>query len=105
MNALGHRLWTMLTALAFGALTACGSQMGGGDGGMGGMAGPTVPSVKGFTEGQEIRFIHTEASDRQVADMLTMMMSSPVLVVPELAQAPQTMLAKVYVFTNGVQGA
>ena len=75
--------------------------------GMGAMAqgGPGVPPVKGYTEGQEIRFLHTEASDPQVADMLTMMMGgSPVLLVPALAQAPETMLATVYVFANGVRG-
>lgn len=72
---------------------------------MAGMAtGPVVPPVKGYTEGQEIRFIHTEASDRNVAQMLTDMMRSPVLVVPSLAQAPPSMLANVYVFTNGVKG-
>jgi len=32
-------------------------------------------------------------------------MRSPVLVVPALAQAPQTMLANVYVFKNGVRGS
>lgn len=74
--------------------------------GMGGMteAGPMVPPVKGYTEGQEIRFLHTEASDPEVAEMLTTMMGSPVLVVPSLAQAPETMLAAVYVFTNGIRG-
>ncbi|MBI4504588.1 MAG: hypothetical protein HY691_03560 [Chloroflexi bacterium] len=72
---------------------------------MAGMAdGPVVPPVKGYTEGQEIRFIHTEASDRNVAQMLTDMMRSPVLVVPSLAEAPASMLASVYVFTNGVKG-
>lgn len=74
--------------------------------GMAGMPapGPMVPPVLGFTEGQEIRFIHTEASDPQVAEMLTRMMNSPVLVVPSLAQAPEPMLANVYVFRNGVRG-
>ncbi|MBI4497063.1 MAG: hypothetical protein HY689_04080 [Chloroflexi bacterium] len=74
--------------------------------GMSGMAadGPTVPPVEGFAAGQEIRFLHTEASDPQVARMLTDMMGSPVLVVPSLAQAPEAMLANVYVFTNGARG-
>src|SRR5262249_2462326 len=66
-------------------------------------AAPMVPPVKGFTEGQEIRFIHTEASAAQVAQMLTEMMGSPVLVVPSLAQAPDSMLANVYAFQNGVR--
>jgi hypothetical protein len=57
-----------------------------------------------YAEGEEIRFIHTEVSDPDIAKILTDMMSSPVLVVPSLAQAPEEMLAKVYVFTNGVKG-
>lgn len=67
-------------------------------------SGPTVPPVKGYTEREEIRFIHTEASDPQVAQMLTDMMASPVLVVPSLGQAPDAILASVYVFTNGIRG-
>lgn len=63
-----------------------------------------VPPVKGYMEGKEIRFIHTEASDPKVAERLTKMMGSPVLVVPSLAQAPKAMLTTVYVFTNGVRG-
>jgi len=63
-----------------------------------------VPPVKAYTEGKEIRFIHTEASDPKVAELLTEMMRSPVLVVPSLAQAPKELLADVYVFKNGVKG-
>ncbi|MBI2365082.1 MAG: hypothetical protein HYV01_08775 [Deltaproteobacteria bacterium] len=64
-----------------------------------------VPPVKAYTEGKEIRFIHTEASDPKVAELLTEMMRSPVLVVPSLAQAPKEILADVYVFKNGVKGS
>lgn len=74
--------------------------------GMGEMAAedvPRVPPVKGYAEGQEIFFIHTEASDPDIAGMLTGMMGSPVLVVPELAQVPEEPLANVYVFANGVK--
>ena len=63
-----------------------------------------VPPVKGYMEGKEIYFIHTEASDKKVAELLTDMMGSPVLVVPSLAQAPEAVVANVYVFTNGVKG-
>lgn len=65
--------------------------------------GPRFPPVHGFYAGDEILFIHTEASQQQVADMLTGMMGSPVLVVPSLADVPESALATVYVFTNGVQ--
>ena len=65
---------------------------------------PGVPAGIAYVDGQEIRFMHTEVSDADVADVLTKMMDSPVLVVPALADAPETMLAKVYVFKNGVKG-
>jgi hypothetical protein len=74
-------------------------------GGMGMDEGaPMVPPVGGFSEGEEILFLHTEASDAGIAQMLTEMMGSPVLLVPSLAQAPDSMLANVFVFTNGVTG-
>lgn len=65
---------------------------------------PMVPAGMAYAEGEEIRFIHTEVSDPEIAKVLTDMMDSPVLVVPSLANAPEEMLAKVYVFTNGVEG-
>lgn len=64
---------------------------------------PVVPPVRGYAAGEEVLFIHTEASDPEIAEVLTEMMRSPVLVVPELAQVPEAALANVYVFTNGVQ--
>lgn len=63
-----------------------------------------IPPIRGYMEGKEIRFIHTEASDTKVAELLTDMMGSPVLVVPSLAQAPSATLSNVYVFTNGIRG-
>ena len=77
--------------------------------GMGGMKmpadAPMVPAVTGYSEGQEILFIHTETSDPKLAKILTDMMGgSPVLVVPALATARKELLAPVYVFTNGKTG-
>lgn len=67
---------------------------------------PTIPPVMGFSKGQKILFIHTETSDPKIAKILMDMMGgSPVLVVPSLAQAPEAMLAPVYVFTNGYGGS
>jgi hypothetical protein len=66
--------------------------------------GGRMPSVHGFYNGQKVTFIHTEASDASVAQRLTGMVSSPVLVVPELANVPVSALGSVYVFTNGVKG-
>lgn len=66
--------------------------------------GGRIPAVGGFYEGNEVTFIHTEASDPEVAKTLTGMVSSPVLVVPELAKTPAAARGSVYVFTNGVKG-
>jgi hypothetical protein len=63
-----------------------------------------APPVKGFVEGEEIFFIHTEASDKEIAGILTDMMGSPVPVVPSLANVPEESLANIYVFDNGVEG-
>ena len=75
----------------------------------GGMAGAMsseelVPPVRGLYKGEELFFIHTEASDPEVADLLTMMMGPRVLLLPSLTQIPDSVLANVYVFTNGVKG-
>jgi hypothetical protein len=63
-----------------------------------------LPSGMAYAEGKEIYFIHTEASDSDVAELLTNMMSSPVLHVPALADTPDSALANVYVFDNGLEG-
>lgn len=65
---------------------------------------PRFPPVRGFGDGGDVFFIHSEASDPEIAEVLTLMMGSPVIVVPELARAPDAMLANVYVFQNGVSG-
>jgi hypothetical protein len=63
---------------------------------------PTIPAGKAYANGHEIRFIHTEVSDQDVAKLLSDMMSSQVIYVPSLAEATTT--APVYVFKNGVKG-
>lgn len=63
-----------------------------------------LPAGKAWAEGKEIFFVHTEASDAGVAEKLTAMMKSPVLLVPSLATMPADAVAQVYVFTNGVAG-
>jgi hypothetical protein len=63
-----------------------------------------VPAGKAYAEGKEIYFTHTEASDSGIADKLTNMMKSPVLYVPALADVPESSLANVYVFENGLAG-
>ena len=97
-------LVVIVAALLTGYVAGCAPRMSTSTGRMHAPAGPTVPPVRGYSEGQEIRFIHTEASDPKVGRLLTDMMQSPVLLVPSLGQAPKAMLANVYVFTNGVAG-
>ncbi len=70
----------------------------------GGMTQDPTPPVKGFYQGRLVLFIHTEASDPEVAVMLTRMMGPKVLVVPSLKEIPGRLLADVYVFANGVKG-
>ncbi len=65
---------------------------------------PAIPAGLAYIDGQEMRFVHTEASDPDVAKLLSDMMSSPVVHVPALAEAPESLLAQVYVFKNGVKG-
>jgi hypothetical protein len=79
-------------------LAACAPQQSG-------PAKAELPAGKAYAEGKEIYFIHTEASDAGVAEKLTTMMKSPVMLVPSLADVPDEALANVYVFTNGVEGS
>ncbi len=64
-----------------------------------------LPAGKAWAEGKEIYFVHTEASDPGVAEKLTAMMKSPVVLVSSLANVPDESLANVYVFTNGLEGS
>lgn len=88
--------------LTYTALLPAAAKMGGT---MAGEGVPNFPSVKGYAEGREIYFIHSEASDPMIAKTLSDMMQSPVLVVPVLAGAGEALTANVYVFANGVEGA
>lgn len=63
---------------------------------------PPIPAIVGYFDGQEILFVHTEASDPDVGAHLTRKSGSPVVVVPALADVPEGALADVYVFANGV---
>lgn len=63
-----------------------------------------LPAGKAWADGKEIYFVHTETSDADVAQLLTDMMTSPVLHVPSLADVPAESLADVYVFDNGLEG-
>jgi hypothetical protein len=88
------KLFILLIAVFL--LTACTAQQG--------PPKAELPAGKAYAEGKEIFFVHTEASDTAIAEKLTNMMKSPVLYVPALAQAPDSALANVYVFSNGIKG-
>ena len=87
----------VLATLVF-LIAACAPQQSG-------PAKAELPAGRAYAEGKEIYFVHTEASEAAVAEKLTNMMKSPVMLVPSLANVPEEALANVYVFTNGVEGA
>jgi hypothetical protein len=91
------KLTTLLIATMI-LLTACAPKQSG-------PAKAELPAGKAYSEGKEIYFVHTEASDAGVAEKLTNMMKSPVILVPSLANVPDESLANVYVFTNGLAGS
>ena len=94
-----NRLSTLMLAAVVGVvvMTACAPKSGQ-------IPTAALPAGKAWAEGKEIYFVHTEASDADVAGKLTNMMKSPVIHVPSLAKAPAEALAQVYVFTNGLAG-
>ncbi len=94
MKLLRSLLILTLLTLAF---TACAPAQSG-------PAKAELPAGKAYAEGQEIFFVHTEASD-PAAENLSKMMDSLVIYVPSLTQVPADALANVYVFTNGVEGS
>jgi hypothetical protein len=89
---------TILLIATMILLTACAPKQSG-------PAKAELPAGKAYAEGKEIYFVHTEASDAGVAEKLTNMMKSPVILVPSLANVPAESLANVYVFTNGLAGS
>ncbi len=93
-----HKLSLLIPALFLFVVAACAPQQSG-------PAKAELPAGKAYAEGKEIYFVHTEASDAGVAEKLTNMMKSPVVLVPSLADVPDESLANVYAFTNGMQGS
>lgn len=63
-----------------------------------------APLAFAYYNDGDVYFIHPEASDEGVAEILTAMMGPDVITVPSLAQIPEESLGKVYVFTNGIEG-
>jgi hypothetical protein len=88
----------IFTGLLLAVLTACSGQQ------IGGATFASIPAGRAFAEGKEIYFSHTEVSDPAVAEKLTAMMKSPVILVPSLAKVPNEITSPVFVFENGVSG-
>jgi hypothetical protein len=63
-----------------------------------------IPLIKGYENGNEIFFIRTDVSDKDLAAQLTNMTGFKVNFSPLLAQTPQDAHGQVYIFENGVQG-
>jgi hypothetical protein len=79
-------------------ITACSGPQ------LNGAAFANIPAGRAYSEGNEIYFSHTEVSDPAVAEKLTGMMKSPVILVTSLAKVPDEATSPVYVFENGITG-
>lgn len=64
-----------------------------------------IPLMKGYEDGNDIFFIGTDVSDKDLAAQLTNMTGFKVNHAPLLAQTPQDARGQVYVFENGVEGS
>ncbi len=65
----------------------------------------TIPMIDGYYNGEKVFFVHTEVSDKEMAEMMTMMVNFPTLHVSDLKNMPPDEMSKVYVFTNGISGS
>ena len=65
----------------------------------------TVPMIDGYYNGEKVFFVHTEVSDKTMAEMMSMMINFPTLHVSELNNISPEEMSKVYVFTNGIRGS
>ena len=64
-----------------------------------------IPLTMGYVDGKEVYYISTEASVEDVANHLTDLTGFPVTYTPALEFAPESSLAQIYVFTNGIEGS
>jgi len=65
----------------------------------------TIPMIDGYYNGERVFFVHTEVSDKPMAEMMSWMINFPTLHISELKNIPSEEMAKVYVFTNGISGS
>ena len=64
----------------------------------------TLPLVKGYANGNEVFYITTEASNKDVANHLTNLSDSRVVYTPSLKLTPENALSTIYEFKNGIKG-
>ncbi len=65
----------------------------------------TMPMIDGYYNGEKVFFVHTEVSDKDMADMMSMMVNFTTLHVSELNNISPDEMSKIYVFTNGISGS
>lgn len=65
----------------------------------------TLPLTPGYANGHEVFYISTEASDKDLASLMTNWTGSRVVYAPSLANTPPAALANIYAFKNGVEGS
>lgn len=63
-----------------------------------------IPMHKGIYEGNEILYIITDGSDENYAETLTKKQGWKVELAPALANTPEGVLQKLFVFKNGIKG-
>ena len=65
----------------------------------------TLPLTPGYANGHEVFYISTEASDRDLANLMTNWSGARVVYAPSLANTPPAALANIYAFKNGIEGS
>jgi hypothetical protein len=62
------------------------------------------PLIGGFVDGEPVNYLLTDVSDEKEAQGLSEATGFPVTFVPSLAEVPDSALANLYLFMNGVEG-
>jgi len=65
----------------------------------------TLPLTQGYANDHDVFYISTEASDKDLADLMTNWTGARVVYAPSLANTPPAALANIYAFKNGIQGS
>jgi hypothetical protein len=67
-------------------------------------AGKTPPRIGGYYDGKQVFYLLTDVSARKDARDLSRATKFPVAFSPRIGRVPESALAKLYLFTNGVSG-